>query len=70
MAQVRKDAMKDFLNAIETIPFTADIDEFGTPECVICIERFREGETIKRIPTCRHFFHPACINDWFNQKIQ
>ena len=61
--------MKDFLGAIEDIPFSKDIDEFGTEECVICIEKFNEGEMIKRIPTCRHFFHKGCLDEWYKAKV-
>lgn len=61
--------MKDFLGAIENLTFTKEIDEFATEECVICMEKFQEGEALKRIPTCRHFFHPQCLEEWFKAKV-
>ncbi|KAI3509855.1 hypothetical protein L1887_25378 [Cichorium endivia] len=32
--------------------------------CVICIEKFKEKETIKVVVSCQHSFHAHCINDW------
>lgn len=61
--------MKEFLSAIEDLPFSKDMDEFSTEECVICLEKFEDNEMIKRIPTCRHFFHPTCIEAWYKGKV-
>lgn len=60
--------MKEFLNALEESTFTYN-NEFGTNDCVVCLENFLEGHAIKRIPTCRHFFHPHCCAKWFESKI-
>lgn len=41
-----------------------DVDEFGQEECVICMEQFKNGEKVRKIPTCRHLFHEKCIVQW------
>lgn len=41
------------------------VDEFGISECTICLEKFRDGEKLSKLPTCRHFFHTECILRWF-----
>ena len=32
-------------------------------ECPICLEDFKEGEPVKRLP-CGHLFHAACVKEW------
>ena len=34
-----------------------ELDEFGTPECVICMEEFTNSTQVRKIPSCRHIFH-------------
>ena len=34
------------------------------------MDTFNEKETLKRIPTCRHFFHAHCVDEWFKSKVQ
>jgi hypothetical protein len=36
-------------------------------ECIICLERYEEGGTIK-VLKCTHRFHPECIDMWHSQK--
>ena len=33
-------------------------------ECCVCLEDFEEGEHMLVLP-CNHFFHAACITQWF-----
>ena len=66
----KEQAIKDFQDQIEEFMYTADTNEFDQDDCVICMEPFKEGKTIKRIPNCRHFFHPDCIMQWFESKQQ
>ena len=62
--------MEDFLEQIEEMKYTQSLNEFDNDDCVICMEPFKEGKKIKRIPNCRHFFHPKCIDEWFKSKSQ
>ena len=32
-------------------------------ECPICLEDFKEGDPVKRLP-CGHIFHAACVKEW------
>ena len=45
---------------------TKDIDEFNTPECVICMEVFENGADVRKIPSCRHIFHDDCLMKWLS----
>ena len=47
-----------------------DIDEFATSECVICMEEFKNGTEIRKIPSCRHIFHEECIMKWLSGSNQ
>ena len=31
--------------------------------CVICLEPFDNGESVRRLP-CKHVFHTRCIDEW------
>jgi hypothetical protein len=35
--------------------------------CSICLEKFKEDEQVKEL-SCKHLFHPACINKWLKEK--
>jgi len=37
----------------------------GTDRCTICHEPFNEGDIIRKINACGHFFHTRCIDQWF-----
>nr|DAD17816.1 TPA_asm: hypothetical protein HUJ06_019279 [Nelumbo nucifera] len=32
--------------------------------CTICLQDFKEGDSARRLPNCRHFFHLLCIDQW------
>ncbi|CAI9784199.1 unnamed protein product [Fraxinus pennsylvanica] len=32
--------------------------------CTICLQDFKNGESAKMLPSCRHFFHVHCIDEW------
>ncbi|TKY56294.1 RING-H2 finger protein ATL11 [Spatholobus suberectus] len=33
-------------------------------ECAVCLNEFRDDETLRLIPKCCHVFHPDCIDAW------
>jgi len=43
-----------------------ELDEFGTPECVICMEVFNNKSKVRKIPSCRHIFHDECLMKWLS----
>ena len=53
-----------FLDSLEDAKYNPKND-FGITDCVVCLEKFVKDEDIKRIPTCKHFFHPKCCDNWF-----
>lgn len=58
---------------LEEIVFSLEIqlkDEFNISECVICLDEFKTGDKIVRVPLCKHFFHPDCMKKWLNRSIK
>jgi hypothetical protein len=37
--------------------------------CSICQDAFTDGQAIRQINHCRHSFHRACINPWFDRNV-
>lgn len=33
-------------------------------ECPVCLADVEEGEVVRMLPSCRHFFHVQCIDVW------
>ncbi|CAN0879848.1 Putative RING-H2 finger protein ATL53 [Linum grandiflorum] len=33
-------------------------------DCVICIGKLEEGETVRFMPRCGHVFHASCVDRW------
>ncbi|XP_021289955.1 RING-H2 finger protein ATL52-like [Herrania umbratica] len=56
---------------LETIPILSfsreKVKEFRTDqsECVVCLGELEEGERVRLLPNCRHFFHVPCVDNWF-----
>ena len=42
-----------------------EIDETEDPKCSICQEEFNDGQRLRRIEECEHYFHKSCIDTWF-----
>ena len=55
---------------IPTIKYRKEIDEFATPECVICMEPFPTGARVRKVPSCRHIFHDDCLMKWLGGSQQ
>ena len=34
--------------------------------CAVCLSDFKEGEQIRVLPDCLHFFHVACVDTWLD----
>jgi hypothetical protein len=39
-----------------------------TVECVVCLEELEEGDVVRVLPACRHFFHASCIDAWLRKR--
>lgn len=33
-------------------------------ECPVCLSGFEEGEEVRKLPRCKHWFHAPCIDMW------
>jgi len=40
------------------------IADDATDECCLCLETFVDEDTLRVLP-CKHYFHQACIDNWF-----
>lgn len=38
-----------------------------TQKCIVCLERFVEGEICRSLPRCNHVFHARCVDSWLIQ---
>ncbi|XP_042003338.1 RING-H2 finger protein ATL56-like [Salvia splendens] len=43
-------------------------DSPNSSDCAICLDSFREGESCREIPICRHLFHSNCVDRWIGRK--
>jgi hypothetical protein len=50
--------------------YKSSIDEFGTADCVICMEEFKRGVLVRKVPTCQHIFHDKCLLKWLASSQQ
>ncbi|KAI6690198.1 hypothetical protein NL676_027026 [Syzygium grande] len=48
--------------SVSRVKYTSKAD--GQVECVVCLMGFEEGESIKQLQQCKHFFHSSCIDLW------
>jgi hypothetical protein len=39
--------------------------EYNLTECIICMDTFKDNELLSKLSTCKHYFHPKCIMEWF-----
>jgi len=65
--------MREYADIIPFIKYKEgdkSIDEFEQKECSICFEAFHNGSNVRKIPTCKHIFHDACIMRWLSDNSQ
>ncbi|XP_074306624.1 E3 ubiquitin-protein ligase MPSR1-like [Silene latifolia] len=50
-------------SAVEAMPRVEIKEGEEVGECVICLEEYKVGTTVKKMP-CQHGFHEECIEKW------
>uniref|UniRef100_I1R295 RING-type domain-containing protein n=1 Tax=Oryza glaberrima TaxID=4538 RepID=I1R295_ORYGL len=39
-------------------------EEWGEAMCPVCLSEFGDGEAVRVLPECMHYFHVDCIGTW------
>ncbi|KAF8380145.1 hypothetical protein HHK36_027628 [Tetracentron sinense] len=53
------------INSYPKFPFCKSKDRgSGDSLCAICLCDYKDGEMLRMMPDCRHFFHLCCIDAW------
>jgi len=61
---INKGATKESISRLPTFQFKAENASSKNKTCLVCMEDFKENETVKTLP-CMHQFHsPNCIDKW------
>lgn len=66
-ASANKGLKKKVLQSLPKFTYSksaAGVESKMATECAICLGEFAEGEEIRILPHCGHFFHVGCIDTW------
>lgn len=55
---------QSIINSITVCKYRKDEGLIEGTECSVCLNEFREGETLRLLPKCNHAFHVPCIDTW------
>ncbi|KAL7308110.1 hypothetical protein PS15m_012004 [Mucor circinelloides] len=56
-------APAELVYKLKTKTFHKENKDDEEEECIICLESYQEGDTIRRLP-CKHEFHSTCVDTW------
>ncbi|KAF7053451.1 hypothetical protein CFC21_061382 [Triticum aestivum] len=42
-------------------------DGWREATCPVCLSDFADGETVRVLPACMHYFHAACVGEWLRR---
>ncbi|CBI26636.3 unnamed protein product, partial [Vitis vinifera] len=55
-------------NFIEKLPKSnfchSNAEMYNEISCTICLQDFKDGEMTRGLPSCRHYFHMECVDQW------
>jgi len=63
---IEVDRIKSFVKKLEATD--AIVSTSTENECVICLINYIEGDVIRELDACKHFYHKDCIDKWLVQK--
>ena len=46
----------------------ADGEEEREVECAVCLGAMADGDAARRLPSCMHVFHRACVDVWLRER--
>ncbi|XP_057453180.1 E3 ubiquitin-protein ligase ATL41-like [Lotus japonicus] len=52
------------LPSVKSFQRGVDIENGSQSECAICVEEFKDGESVQPFGVCVHVFHVFCIQSW------
>lgn len=60
------DRSRSTASAPRVIPIFRYSKDCNEDMCAVCLAEFKEGEQIRVLPDCLHFFHVPCIDTWLD----
>ncbi|KAM7263056.1 hypothetical protein ACFE04_000739 [Oxalis oulophora] len=64
-------SMSSSSSGVKNIPishYSKEKSDQKETTCAICLSDFVEGEQIRALPECFHFFHVPCIDAWLDSR--
>lgn len=50
------------INSYPKFPFVRG--DSGESVCAICLGEYKDGEMLRMLPDCKHWFHLKCVDEW------
>lgn len=58
---------KQVIEALPVFKFSSLRGSKEGLECVVCLSKFEDSETLRLLPKCKHAFHVNCIDKWLER---
>ncbi|QCE13551.1 RING-H2 finger protein ATL52-like [Vigna unguiculata] len=49
---------------LSSFKYKKEKEELEDFECPVCLSVYEEGEEVRKLPQCKHYFHVLCIDMW------